>query len=121
MFLCQIGGPNGPIWGGGVPHATQVTQAFGLGREVVGCASGDALWVSRKRDDQLRASWHTLVPSAEVLRAGRQQRPGGVRGVVQVRIFRVSAQVWEVAGLRVWVDWGRVHIFAEFIRAVPRR
>ena len=56
VFLCQIGGPNGPIWGGGVPHATQVTQAFGLGREVVGCASGDALWVSRKRDDQLRAS-----------------------------------------------------------------
>ena len=35
-----------------------------------------------------------------------------------MRIFRVSAQVWEVAGLRVWVDWGRVHIFAEFIRAV---
>ena len=56
VVLCQIGGPNGPIWGGGVPHATQVTQAFGLGREVVGCASGDALWVSRKRDDQLRAS-----------------------------------------------------------------
>ena len=47
VFLCQIGGPNGPMWGGGVPHATPVTQAFGLGREVVGCASGDALWVSR--------------------------------------------------------------------------
>ena len=40
-----------------MPHRSpSITQAFGLGREVVGCASGDALWVSRKRDDQLRAS-----------------------------------------------------------------
>ena len=76
VFLCQIGGPHGPIWGGGVPHATPVTQTFGLGREVVGCASGDALWVSRKRDDQLRASWHTLVPSAEVLRDASRGRVG---------------------------------------------
>ena len=76
VVLCQIGGPNGPIWGGGVPHATQVTQAFGLGREVVGCASGDALWVSRKRDDPLRASWHILVPSAEVPRDASRGRTG---------------------------------------------
>ena len=74
--LCQIGGPYRPIWGEGVPHATQVTQAFGSGREVVGCASGDALWVSRKRDDPLRASWHTLVPSAEVLRDACRGRVG---------------------------------------------
>ena len=76
VVLCQIGGPNGPIWGGGVPHATQVTQAFGLGREVVGCASGDALWVSCKRDDPLGASCHILVPSAEVVREASRQRTG---------------------------------------------
>ena len=60
-----------------MPHRSpSITQAFGLGREVVGCASGDALWVSRKRDDQLRASWHTPVPSAEVLRDASRDRVG---------------------------------------------
>ena len=66
MVLCIFRGPYGPIWGGGAPRATGPTQAFGLGRELVGCVGEDALRVSRKRDDPLRASWHTLVPSAEV-------------------------------------------------------
>ena len=61
MVLYIFRGPYGPIWGGGAPRATGPTQAFGLGRELVGCVGGDALRVSRKRDDPLRASWHTLV------------------------------------------------------------
>ena len=52
------------------------TQAFGLGRELVGGVGGDALRVSRKRDDSLRASWHILVPSAEVVREASRQRTG---------------------------------------------
>ena len=64
------------IWGGGAPRATGPTHAYGLGRELVGCVGGDALRVSRKRDDPLRASWHTLVPSAEVVRDASRQRTG---------------------------------------------
>ena len=43
--------------------------------------------------------------------------PAGAVGggnVVQVRIFRVSAQVCKVAGLRVQLDWGRSRIFNRF-------
>ena len=76
VVLCIFRGPYGPIWGGGAPRATGPTQAFGLGRELVGCVGGDALRVSRKRDDPLRASWHTLVPSAEVVRDASRQRTG---------------------------------------------
>ena len=60
-----------------VCHGAQPpTQAFGLGREVVGLVDGDALPVSCKRDDPLRASWHILVPSAEVVREASRQRTG---------------------------------------------
>ena len=38
----------------------------------------------------------------------------GEKNVVQVRIFRVSAQVCKVAGLRVQLDWGRSRIFNRF-------
>ena len=102
------------MWGGGAPRATGPTQAFGLGRELVGGVGGDALRVSRKRDDPLRASWHILVPSAEVVREARQTT-NGIWDVVQVRIFKVLAEVWKGAGLRVWVDWGRSRIFAQLI------
>ena len=53
-----------------------------MGRELVGGVGGDALRVSRKRDDPLRADWHIHVPSAEVLRdasRGGYGRKGGYR------------------------------------------
>ena len=79
VVLCIFRGPYGPIWGGGAPRATAHRAhpgLSGLGRELVGCVGGDALRVSRKRDDPLRASWHTLVPSAEVVRDASRQRTG---------------------------------------------
>ena len=41
VVLCIFRGPYGPIWGGGAPRATGPTQAYGLGRELVGCVGGD--------------------------------------------------------------------------------
>ena len=52
----------------------------GTWSDVLKCIVGDALWVSRKRDDPLKAHRHIHVPSAEVLRdasTGGYGRRGG--------------------------------------------
>ena len=50
VVLCIFRGPYCPIEGGDAPRATEHTQAFGLGRELVGCVRGDTLRASHKRD-----------------------------------------------------------------------
>ena len=74
MVLCIFRGPYCPIEGGDAPRATGATQAFGLGRALVGCVSGDTLRASHKRDGQLRPSWHMPAPSAGVPRHASRHR-----------------------------------------------
>ena len=59
-----------------VPPGPPKPSAWAGNWSQVGGVGGDALRVSRKRDDPLRASWHILVPSAEVVREASRQRTG---------------------------------------------